>query len=474
MKFGSVCSGIEAASIAFESVDVKPAWFSEIEDFPSSVLDFHYPNIKNYGDMNNLPKLILDEKIEAPDILCGGTPCQAFSLAGLQAGLSDERGQLTLKFIEIANSIDYVRTKKGLNKSLIMWENVEGVLSDKTNAFGIFIAGLAGLNKPIIVNKWTSSGVLYGLTRNIAWRVLDSKYFGVPQQRKRLYVIATDTNIKPELVLFEKCKKDNYFELINLNNIYTDKESSSDTLFETKSDYTKEINGEKIEIFRLYSDCLYSAYGTKWNGNAAAYNGSLYISQNDRIRRLSPLECERLMGFPDNYTNILNAKDTSRYKAIGNSWNIQTIEWIVSRIKNVKNLEDNSWLENIDIEKVSDGYKLFMFKNNIIKITEDLMINCSLSSNNIKKSSFFDIVDTNPPEKLYISSRASSGILRRKIEKNIKMNKRLEFLFEKQVKQLEESKFVKTIKRIENKSITKITRVSDSQIIDKTNFMYNK
>ena len=85
-------------------------------------------------------------------------------------------------------------------------------------------------------------------------------------------------------------------------------------------------------MFREYSDCLYSAYGTNWNGNAAAYNGSLFVVQDEKIRRLSPLECERLMGFPDEYTNIKGAKRTNRYQAIGNSWAVPVVQWIGKRL----------------------------------------------------------------------------------------------------------------------------------------------
>lgn len=430
-KFGSVCSGIEAATLAFDSVDIKASWFSEIEDFPSSVLEKHYPNIKNYGDMNNLPELILSEKIEAPDILCGGTPCQAFSLAGWRQGLIDERGQLTLKFIEIADSIDTVRIKNGQKRAIVMWENVEGVLKDKTNAFGCFLAGLAGLEQPIEnIGKWTKSGVLYGKSRNIGWRVLDSKYFGVPQQRRRLYVIATDIDINPELILFEKCNLTQKNNLLNLSNLYSKKIVEDENLFDYENTLMKIINGEKIEFFRDYTDCLYSAYGTKWNGNAAAYNGSLFISQNDKIRRLTPLECERLMGFPDNYTLLSNSKDTSRYKAIGNSWAIQTVEWIAQRIRDIEKLNsDISWIDNLSINFQSDSYKLYLFKNELFQIEKDLYVNSSLSSNQTKKGDIFNIVDLEAKEKFYISVKASNGILRRKKERNLKMNIRLENLF---------------------------------------------
>jgi DNA (cytosine-5)-methyltransferase 1 len=439
MKFGSVCSGIEAASVAFNAVGIKPSWFSEISDFPSSVLSHHYPDIKNYGDMNNLPNLIKNREIEAPDILCGGTPCQTFSLAGWREGLVDSRGQLTLKFIEVADAIDNIRIKDGKNKSIVLWENVEGVLKDKTNAFGNFIAGLSGLENPINVKKWSNSGVLYGVTRNIAWRVLDAKYFGLAQQRKRLFVIATDKCINPELLLFEMCNNQQLSHLKKLKNLYSNTDDSlKGSLFENKLDNFNEnvklINGTKIEVFRQYTDCLYSAYGTKWNGNAAAYNGSLYIAQDDKVRRLTPLECERLMGFPDNYTDIPKARDTNRYQAIGNSWAIPIIEWLSKRIYDINILtKDKSWTSFLEPTEENKDYKIYLINKDIFSISMDMYINTSSAPNNIRKGNIFNIVDTNPSKKLFISDKGSSGILRRKNERNINMNEQLELLFSKNI-----------------------------------------
>jgi len=430
MKFGSICSGIEAASLSFGSVGIQPSWFSEISDFPSSVLSHHYPNINNHGDMNNIPNLVLNRDIDAPEILCGGTPCQAFSLAGLQEGLTDSRSQLTLKFIEIADAVDKIRLEDGKKKSIILWENVEGVLKDKTNAFGYFLAGLSGLKVPIEVKKWSNSGILYGKIRNIAWRVLDAKFFGLPQQRKRLFVIATDKNINPELILFEKCTNAQLTNLKNLKNLYSNN-TKEETLFSLNKDSQRNniklINGEKIEVFRNYTDCLYSAYGTKWNGNAAAYNGSLYISQNDRVRRLTPLECERIMGFPDNYTNIPKSKDTSRYKAIGNSWAIPTVTWLAERINSFDiSKQDKSWSSYLTITKEEKEFQLYLLTQDIFTLSINIHINCSLASNNIKKGEIFDIIDTSPSSKLFISSKGTNGILRRKNQKNINMNRQLE------------------------------------------------
>ena len=438
MTFGSVCSGIEAASLAFTPIGMKAVWFSEISEFPSQVLNHYYSDIQNLGDMTKLPELIANEDIEAPDILCGGTPCQAFSLAGLKQGLEDDRGQLTLSFIDIANQIDKIRVKNGKEKSIILWENVEGVLKDKTNAFHLFISGLAGLNSQVDIKKMPNSGVLYGPSRNVAWRVLDAKFFGLPQQRKRLFVVATDTHINPEYILFETTTTHHIYN--NLQEVYpketTKISSQASSLFnETKikkHHSIKIIDDEKIEFFRDYTDCLYSAYGTKWNGNAAAYNGSLYLSQNDRVRRLTPLECERLMGFPDNYTLIPKSSDTNRYKAIGNSWAIPVVKWIGNRIFNYINLmKENNWIKFLQPSQVGDNYKLFLFKDNTIKINSELHLNSSLSSNEVQKGSIFDITEIGSREKFYITPRGTAGILRRKNERNINMNKNLESLFRK-------------------------------------------
>lgn len=206
MRFGSVCSGIEAASVAWEPIGFKAAWLSEIEPFPSAVLQYHYPNVINLGDMTKLPNLVLHGDVEAPDILVGGTPCQAFSVAGLRNGLADERGQLTIKFVELADAIDNIRLRKGQYESIIVWENVPGVLSSKDNAFGCFLAGLCGESSELqpTGRKWSNSGVVYGPKRTVAWRILDAQYFGVAQRRRRVFVVASARSyFDPAAVLFE-------------------------------------------------------------------------------------------------------------------------------------------------------------------------------------------------------------------------------------------------------------------------------
>ena len=206
ITYGSVCSGIEAASVAWESLGFDAKWFSEIEAFPSAVLAHHWPHISNLGDMTKIAERIRSGEIEAPDVLVGGTPCQAFSVAGARKGLADDRGQLTISYGELADAIDDTRTAAGKQPAIIVWENVPGVLSSKDNAFGAFLGLLAGedceLQPP--GEKWTNAGFVSGPKRTIAWRVLDAQHFGVAQRRRRVFVVASArTDFDPKKVLFE-------------------------------------------------------------------------------------------------------------------------------------------------------------------------------------------------------------------------------------------------------------------------------
>jgi DNA (cytosine-5)-methyltransferase 1 len=162
MRYGSVCSGIEAATQAWHGLGWTPAWFSEIEKFPCKVLAHHYPNVPNFGDMTNFQEWPLGPDT-AIDVLVGGTPCQSFSVAGLRKGLADPRGNLMLIFLAIAAKF---------KPRWIVWENVPGVLSSNGGRdFGSFLGGLEELG--------------YGW----AYRVLDAQYFGVAQRRRRVFVV---------------------------------------------------------------------------------------------------------------------------------------------------------------------------------------------------------------------------------------------------------------------------------------------
>lgn len=413
ISVGSVCSGIEAASVAWNDIGFNFLWFSEIADFPSRFLKYKYPSIVNLGDMRDIPSRIEKKEIKTPDLICGGTPCQAFSLAGLKKGLEDDRGNLTLKFINIIEKNDNRRKMEGKNQTIVFWENVEGVLRDKTNAFGCFLSSLAGFENEISMAKLPKAGLIHGPKRNIAWRILDAKYFGLPQQRRRLYVLAGGTDYFPENILFEKLK--------------SPLQKIKDYGSKVKR---KNIGGNEIEIFRNYTDCLYSAYGTKWNGNAAAYNGSLFILQNNRLRRLTPLECERLMGFPDNYTNIPNVKPTNRYQGIGNSWAVPIIKWIGTRIKekachkSFLDFSDDSLISRKIITNSQDV--IFDFSGDAFRLNTGDFLNASVQPENAIIGDIFNIIDIDAEKNLYITPVGCNGILRRKQERKLSINQRLE------------------------------------------------
>jgi DNA (cytosine-5)-methyltransferase 1 len=156
--------------------------------------------------MTTLPDRIRSGEVEAPDVFCGGTPCQAFSVAGLRKSLDDARGNLSLTFCEIADAIDQVRLIQQSHPSIVFWENVPGVLNTKDNAFGCFLGALAGEDDALIApgGRWTNAGFIDGPQRAVAWRVFDAQYFGVAQRRRRVFVVASARNdFDPATVLFE-------------------------------------------------------------------------------------------------------------------------------------------------------------------------------------------------------------------------------------------------------------------------------
>ncbi|MFS6905688.1 DNA cytosine methyltransferase [Pseudomonas aeruginosa] len=207
ISYGSVCSGIEAASVAWHGLGFRASWFAEIEPFPSAVLAHRWPAVKNLGDMTRISSKVLAGMIDAPDILVGGTPCQAFSVAGMREGLSDPRGALTIKYVELANAVDHVRNARGDDETVVIWENVPGVLSSKDNAFGCFLGALVGESEELQPpgGKWKDAGCVYGPKRTAAWRILDAQYFGLAQRRRRVFVIASArAGFDPCEVLFER------------------------------------------------------------------------------------------------------------------------------------------------------------------------------------------------------------------------------------------------------------------------------
>ena len=419
MRYGSLCSGIEAASVAWEPLGWQPAWFAEIEPFPCAVLNHHWPHVPNHGDMTQLVGKILNGSVEAPDVLVGGTPCQAFSVAGLRGSLDDERGNLTLVLIRILDAIDFIRARNGQPPCILVWENVPGVLSTKDNAFGCFLGGLAGENLPLepAGKKWTNAGAVLGPTREIAWRVLDAQFFGVPQRRRRIFAVASARAIRPAEILFERQGQaghpaagseagqdpaafvESSFGAYKQSTVCGTVRASegavqggSETLIACRmrgfGDYIQDntagtvkardhkdatdlivVNGRQhptVSDKAHTLDCHHSGStnvvcingniinknpeGTSGgNGTGTIQDGTSYtltatdshaVSDGLQLRRLTPTECERLQGFPDNHTLIpwrgkpaADCPDSPRYKAIGNSMAVPVMRWIGRKIK---------------------------------------------------------------------------------------------------------------------------------------------
>ena len=403
MRYLSVCSGIEAATMAWHDLGWTPAGFSEIEPFPSAVLAHHYPNVTNFGDMTKYKEWNLDGSI---DLLVGGTPCQSFSVAGLRKGMDDPRGNLALVY---CGMLDYFRP------NWFVWENVPGVLSSSGGRdFGSFLGAVAQLG--------------YGF----AYRVLDAQYCGVAQRRRRVFVVGYLGDWRPAAaVLFERSSlrrdlapRRNEGERITKGFV----PSVANCLQTTCNDYSradgfnmiatgafgKEIADTVTAKFSKGAELLQQgaqnggncvlqpiqnvSYGipgnwigrkpenggnatapmddvapclTKTDRHGVAYSfdslasnsmkssnphsgcrevelsktidttypcpsknqGGIGIMQSMAVRRLTPIECERLQGFPDGFTNIpWRKKDTApdglRYKALGNSMAVPCMQWI--------------------------------------------------------------------------------------------------------------------------------------------------
>ena len=389
MIYGSVCSGIEAATVAWHPLGWKPSFFSEIEAAPRSVLAHHYPNVPLHGDFTTIGA----NEYEPIDLLVGGTPCQSFSIAGLRGGLDDDRGNLALEFLRLAQ-----RTRP----KWLVWENVPGVLSSNGGRdFGAILGGMVELG--------------YGF----AYRVLDAQYFGVAQRRRRVFVVGYLGDWRSAAaVLFERHSLSGHSapsrekgqEVAGTLKACAGKSggwsNSADhaaagymTPVDWPADIAPTLNaafGSKLGLedqhIRGGADCLSVAQclttgtGQRYDAetetlipmhgggfDVAAYSimpmnsgkdykarktdvaqplmaggpvggnqGGDYVVHSV-VRRLTPRECERLQGFPDDYTAIPwrgkpadQCPDGPRYKALGNSMAVPVMRWIGERIQQVE------------------------------------------------------------------------------------------------------------------------------------------
>lgn len=345
MKFGSVCSGIEAASVAWEPIGWTASWFAEIEPFPSAVLANHWPDVPNLGDMTKLSEMVKNGLIAAPDVLVGGTPCQAFSVAGSRASLSDERGQLTLEFVRLIDEINTARSICGDEPAVCIWENVDGVLSTADNAFGCFLGALSGEEcelKPA-GKRWPDAGCVFGPKRTIAWRIFNAKYFGIPQRRRRVFVVASPAQwINPAAVLFE-------FDSLQGNSQQGAEKGKGPASAGGPADSPAETSGTNGTELNYFLFEPLSADGTPRFNNDQTVSPTLTrmsggqrrpcVFMNGIVREFMPSECEALQGFPIDHTKIpYRGKPADkcpagpRYAACGNSMPVPVMRWIGERI----------------------------------------------------------------------------------------------------------------------------------------------
>lgn len=302
-----------------------------------------------------LPLKVALEDIEAPDILVGGTPCQSFSLAGLRKGISDARGQLTLKFVELANEIDTIRIAAGQPECIVVWENVPGVFSSRDNAFGCFLAALSGESEPLTPEgkaRWTNAGVVFGPQRTIAWRTLDAQHFGLAQRRKRVFVVASARkDFHPAQVLLESyglrgnpaSRREARKEVAQCLTSGTGSRYDPETILPTDGRGTV-THALRAEGFDASEDG--TGRGTPLVPVALSVSGNVGVrTPTLQVRRLTPRECERLQGFPDDYTLVPHrgkpSADGPRYKALGNSMAVPCMRWIGRRIERAL---EHSWM----------------------------------------------------------------------------------------------------------------------------------
>jgi DNA (cytosine-5)-methyltransferase 1 len=382
MNFLSVCSGVEAASVAWHPLGWKAVGYAEIEPFPSAVLAHHYPNVPNLGDMTKYKEWNIGT--ERLDLLVGGTPCQAFSVAGLRQGLADPRGNLTLVYTGI---LDQYKPK------WFVWENVPGVLSSNGGRdFGSFLGAVAELG--------------YGF----AYRVLDAQYFrGTPQRRRRVFVVGHlgSWELAAKALFEQDCLSRHLetgrnkrksssstpsgsFGSNDQSGVTFNRQSHSqygtDPLASTVKarDYKQftdlvvyETHPADSRVKEMGDVCqtvtsrwgtgggnvpLVSAYSIREDAKANTFSATeldvtpalqalrpsvqshhaqTFIANQMAVRRLTPIECERLQGFPDDYTNIpwrnkSESPDSLRYKAMGNSMAVPCMNWIGQRIQQVE------------------------------------------------------------------------------------------------------------------------------------------
>ena len=370
LRYATFCSGVEGVSVAWEVLGgFEPVFFSEVDPFACAVLAHRWPWISSLGDLTKIDGAMWRGAV---DVVWGSTPCQAFSFAGKRAGTADPRGALTAAFAKRCDEID---------PTYVFWENVKGVLSDPTNGFGCLLGALAGEDGPLQPpgGKWAHAGYVLGPKRTIAWRLFDAQHGGVPQRRERVFLVGSARDgADPRDLLFERegLRRDSAprsgaaaacaaggrvaVDLV----AFTSKDRGQDvgldiapTLRAMGHGASHANSGGQVAV--AYSALTVALRGRdgggqievgddvanalRTPGGGGSYALALIIQWADqilaRVRRLTPLECERLQGLPDRHTLIPYrgkpaqlCPDGPRYKAIGNGLAIPDVRWLGARL----------------------------------------------------------------------------------------------------------------------------------------------
>lgn len=325
MRYVSLFSGIEAATVAWEPLDWEPICFAELDEFPSAVLAERFPNVPNVGDVT---KINWSEYAGSVDLVVGGSPCQSFSIAGKREGL---QGESKLMF-------EYIRAVCEIRPQWFVWENVPGALSSEGGkAFRQLLSEMDDLG--------------YGL----AWRVLDAQFFGVAQRRRRVFLVGHLGDRRAADVLFEpkSLRWDSPTNRAKREALTGGASGGARTLLvqcgcegggkgaliqdDVSATLATSNNQTLFQPVCMADDNAKAAIDRDMCGTLKVAGSAPIIASDYIVRRLTPVECERLQGFPDGWTDIVwkgkPAPDSKRYKALGNSMAVPVIRWIGERIE---------------------------------------------------------------------------------------------------------------------------------------------
>ena len=322
MTLGSLFDGIGGWLLAARHAGVTPVWSSEIEPFPCAVTAHHFPDVTQMGDIMQID----GAAIPPVDIVCAGSPCQGLSLAGKRRGLDDERSGLFRRAVDIVRAMR--RATGGRYPRFFVWENVPGAFSSNKGMDFRAVLEEIGQTEISIPNggKWANAGMAELPQCEIAWRVLDAQYWGVPQRRRRIFLIA-------DFAADGRCAGEILFEREGVSGHLEKSEGAREGTDRGTADCTRIAIYDMThadEVMRPVKDGIVPTLNARMGTGG---NQVPVIHVAGKVRRLTPTECERLQGLPDDYT--AGGSDTARYKALGNGMAQPCADYVIRRIVEV-------------------------------------------------------------------------------------------------------------------------------------------